>query len=512
MRGPSASTGKRVRISADQLAAGGPVATEVSGRALVVARRPGGAWVALDGHCPHAGAPLAAGLVLGDCLACPRHHAKFRLGDGAAVGGPTLNGLQRYACRPDGDGLIVTDAPLAPVGRPGSAASLRRIVLVGGGAASLGAAAELRRMGYSGRITVVGDDADGFYDRTKLSKGALAASPRRADVALDVDPLGLDCRWGWRVERLDLARRTVVARRCSEVAELSFDACLLATGASPRREVMPGASDPRVVTLRGLEDARRLDRQLSVGGEAVLIGGSFIALELAAALRGRGTRAKVVAPTATPLAHLIGAPMGRWLADLHQSRGVEWFAGRRATAIAPDAVLLEGGGRVSCRGPVILAVGVIPNVALAEEAGLRVGDGIRVDSDMRTSDPRVLAAGDVAHVEGPDGWGRVEHWSVALWQGRRAARTMVGALPVRHPPPFFWTRQFDQTLTYVGAAAKGAEVESFGNPAAGSAAALLWSEGRPLGVAAVGRAHDSLRAEARLAERRFWELREVLAS
>ncbi|HJQ06377.1 MAG TPA: FAD-dependent oxidoreductase [Nocardioides sp.] len=347
--------------------------------------------------------------------------------------------------------------------------SVREIVVVGGGLAAAKAVETLRDEGYAGGITVVSGEQEPPYERPQLSKEFLKGDK---DFALLHDEQWYADRdvtlvSGTRATRLDLDAGTV---HLEDGTDRPFDRLLLATGATPRHLDLPGAD--HAVTLRTIEDARRIQEALEPGRRVVLVGGGWIGLEVAAAARSRGTDAVVLEAGPLPLGNVLGSELAQHLVDLHRSHGVDLRTGVRVEAIEPDGVVTSD-GKVEA-DLVVMAVGAAPATALAEAAGLAVDNGVVVDQHLRTADPRVFAAGDVARAEsslfGPL---RVEHWDNAIRQGRLAARAMLGREGEYDWAPYFYTDQFEFSMEYVGHGSPDDEVVVRGD-LAGNAFIAYW--------------------------------------
>jgi 3-phenylpropionate/trans-cinnamate dioxygenase ferredoxin reductase subunit len=396
--------------------------------------------------------------------------------------------------------------PLAPAGdrTPAGAAVAvpNGMVIVGAGAAGAAAAEMLRREGFDGRITVLDAEEGSPYDRPNLSKDYLAGNapeewiPLRppgfyADHAIDVlhhSP----------VAALDARARTV---RLADGRTLAFDRLLLATGAAPIRLPIPGADLPHVCTLRSLADSRALIARLGGARRAVVIGASFIGLEVAASLRARGLEVRVVAPESRLFARVLGEALGDAIQAIHVAHGVVFHLGNTVKTITRRDVTLESGERYES-DLVVMGVGVRPNTALAESAGLATDRGVLVNEQLETSAPGggIFAAGDIARYPDPRTGerARIEHWVHAERMGQTAARNMLGAAERFTEVPFFWSQHYDMTVSYVGHAETWDETRIDGDPAARDVGVLYLRGGKALAVATVGRDRESLRAEAEL--------------
>jgi NADPH-dependent 2,4-dienoyl-CoA reductase/sulfur reductase-like enzyme/nitrite reductase/ring-hydroxylating ferredoxin subunit len=468
------------------------------GEPVVLARR-GNRVFAIGAFCTHYGAPLADGLLVDDTVRCPWHHACFHLATGEAVRAPALDPISCWRVEQQGgrvhvrEKLEVGEAPPAlPVaGMPAS------VVIIGGGAAGNAAAEMLRRERYAGRITLLSADDSLPCDRPNLSKGYLSGSTaeewnllRGPDFYAQHD---IDVKLAARVASIDTANRSV---QLEDGTRHPYDALLLATGAEPVRLDVPGADLPHVHYLRTLADSRALVKRASTSRRAVVIGASFIGLEVAASLRSRGIEVHVVGPGARPMERILGAEAGDFMRKLHEQHGVSFHFGTTATAIDERSVVLKNGERLDA-DLVVIGIGVRPAIALAENAGLAIDRGVTVDEYLATSVPGIFAAGDIARWPDPLTGERirVEHWVVAERQGQTAARNMLGHRERFAAVPFFWTEQYDFGLAYVGHAERFDHVEIAGNLDERDCAISYHKSGRKLAVAVIHRDLEGLRAE-----------------
>jgi len=479
------------------IADGGMVTGHVGGEPVLLVRRASELF-AVGATCTHYGAPLADGLVVGDTIRCPWHHACFSLRTGALLRSPAQDDLKCWHVEQRDGKAFVRDAMPAPQPPTLDAAGLpASVVIIGGGAAGTAALETLRREGYAGPITVLSADPSQPYDRPNLSKDYLAGTaqadwlPLRAPTFYTDEHI--DVRCNTRVTKLDPARKTVTLADGSQV---TYGALLLATGAEPVRLTVPGATLPHVGVLRTLADCDALIARLATARRCVIVGASFIGLEAAAALRTRGLEVHVVEPGAHPMERVLGAQLGDMVKALHESHGVVFHLGATVAEIEPNQVKLST-GEVLPAEMVVVGIGVHPDIALAQEAGLAIDRGVSVDEYLQTSAPGIYAAGDIARWPDPLTGERirVEHWVVAERQGMAAARNLLGKQQRFDAVPFFWTQHYDLAINYVGHAEQWDRIDVDGDPAAHNCTVTYWRNNKRLAVATVGRDLASLRAE-----------------
>ena len=467
---------------------------------------------AIGAICPHYGAPLVEGLVVGATIRCPWHHACFNLRTGQALRPPALDPVARWRVKvvhnpapqqmpeepPAGTVYVLERLP--GVDRPPSARVLKvpeSVVIVGGGAAGNAAAAVLRQEGYRGPITMLSADQSPPCDRPNLSKGYLAGTAsdesnllRPASFYQDND---IALSLGTRVAAINTGRNQV---KLVDGRQLTYGALLLATGAEPTRLEVPGGELPHVHYLRTLADSRALVSKALAARHAVVIGASFIGLEVAASLRARNIAVHVIAPEAIPMERILGAELGQFIRQLHEQHGVRFHLGTTVTTIDEEVVTLKNGERVPA-DLVVVGIGVRPAIALAERADLAIDRGVTVDEYLQTSDPHIFAAGDIARW--PDRLTgeriRVEHFVVAERQGQTAARNILGYRERFDAVPFFWTEQYDLGIVYVGHAEQWDEVHRDGDLEARDCSLTYRRDGKTLAVATIHRDQEALRAE-----------------
>ncbi|HYC60103.1 MAG TPA: FAD-dependent oxidoreductase [Thermoanaerobaculia bacterium] len=482
-------------VRASEIADGAMIAGTVGEDAVLLARK-GEEFFALDAHCTHYHAPLADGVLAGETVRCPWHHACFDLRTGGAAGAPAMKPLRVFTVVRDGDVVrVLSDAPTIPtfVAQTGE-----HIVIIGGGAAGSFAAAELRRIGFGGRVTMLTRENHPPYDKPNLSKDYLAGRAPQEWIPLrresDYIHDRVDLRLRTTVDRIDPARRQV---RLANGETITFDRLILAPGAIPRRLDIPVAAEARVHYLRTWADADALRLSADDARKVVIIGAGFIGLEAAASLRELGLDVTVIGREARPLEAVLGREIADFIHHLHESHGVRFRLGRRPLEIRADGVVLDDES-VEAADAVLAAVGVEPDVALAANAGLAIDRGIVVSSTLQTTSPNIFAAGDAVRFPYARGGTsiRVEHWAVAGRQGQVAARNAIGRRERYSAVPFFWSQHYDLVFAYVGHAQRTDDVELFGSLAETNAAAIYREGGRLAAIVTLFRDDVSLAAEA----------------
>lgn len=488
-------------VSLAGLADGGMVLGRADAEDVILARR-GDELFAVGAHCTHYHGPLADGLVVGDTLRCPWHHACFSLRTGEALRAPALDPIACWRVERLGNTAFVREkmpGPGAAKAPPNSSSGGKpdSVVIVGGGAAGLAAADMLRREGYEGGVTLISADDSPPCDRPNLSKDYLAGTAQEDWIALRPAEYYVERRielvLNSRASSLDVKRKRV---HIDNGRTFEYGALLIATGADPVRLPVPGAADSQVQYLRTFADARAIVARAASAKRVVVVGASFIGLEVAASLRARGIDVHVVAPDKTPLERVMGPEVGGFLRKLHEAHGVVFHLGQTVSrmvgcqAILSDATMLDADF-------IVLGVGVRPSIALGEQAGLSIDRGIAVNEYLETSAPGVFAAGDIARWPDPHSGNRirVEHWVVAQRQGQVAAKNILGRRERFDAVPFFWSQHYDLAINYVGHAASWDAVEIDGSLDAKDCAVTYKREKRTLAVATIYRDLQSLQAE-----------------
>lgn len=494
-------------VAMAELQVGVPFSGHIGGVAVLLLRK-GDTVAAVGASCPHWHLPLVGGLVVAGTLRCPFHHACFDVETGLVLSGPALDRLPTFQVSIEGDWIRVGLPKVHPPPLPATSGP-SAVVIIGAGAAGAVCAETLRLEGYEGDITIVGDE--GPVDRPNLSKAYLAGEaepgwlPLRPDGFYDEHRIRVvlsDAAVG-----IDAANHQV---RLTSNKMLDYGVLVLATGAEPRPLSIPGGDLPHVLALRTLADTDAILLRAKSAKHIVICGAGFIGLEVAASLRMRGLAVTVVAPESIPLAVVLGDDLGRYLHNLHESKGVGFRLGTQPTAVRLDSLELADGSALDA-DLVVFGIGVVPRVALAEAAGLTVDNGIVVDEWLCTSNANIYAAGDVARFPFRGAPVRIEHWLVAMGHARAIARTLVGRGTPYEDIPFFWSQQYDVSVSLVGHAPIWDEARVYGDLAAGTAHVVYRGGGRILAVATVGRDHLGLQVEAAMQQNDEREVEQLVS-
>lgn len=486
-------------LEQDELADGTALLGHVGGEELLLARI-GNEFFAVDARCTHQRGPLVEGAVVDGTIRCPWHHACFDLRTGEAVRAPAFVSLSCWAVELRDHRVFVSGKK----GQPQVSKTCRsaddvpnQIVIVGGGAAGFAAAEMLRRKKFAGSIVMLSGDAAAPVDRTKLSKAYLAGNASGNQVPLAPESFysenDIDLRLTTEVARIDAGSREIAL---SDGHIVRYDRLLLATGAEPIRLWIPGADQANVHYLRSLADCRAIIARAETARRAIILGASFIGLEVAAALRTRGIDVHVVAPEKRPLERILGQEMGRFVQSLHEEHGVIFHLNETAISIAGTRMTLKSGAILD--GDFVVAgIGVRPRIDLAVKAGIAINRGVVVNPCLETSAKGVFAAGDIARWPDPHSGGslRVEHWVVAERQGQTAALNMMGHRKKFTAVPFFWSQHYDVPINYVGHAENWDQVAVEGDISRGVCVMRFKRNGRTLAIASISGDRESLQAE-----------------
>jgi NADPH-dependent 2,4-dienoyl-CoA reductase/sulfur reductase-like enzyme/nitrite reductase/ring-hydroxylating ferredoxin subunit len=451
---------------------------------------------AYTADCPHAGAPLEKGGICNRRIICPWHKGTFEISDGSLVEPPALKGLTRYDALVDGGDVYVSPEPVESQARS-RGADESTMFIAGAGAAGAAACAALREAGFDGRIVLAGKDAPMPYDRTALSKFVVAGDMPADEIPPLLDPSFFTDQNVERIEseavRLDASTRQV---ELANGTVIDYDAALVCTGGLPKPMDVPGAKLPHVHILRNRDDAVAIVATLDTAKRAVIVGASFIGLEVASCLRKRKIDTTVISPDKVPFAKQFGERIGEMFMRLHEKNGVSFRMTRNVKAIEANEVELDNGERIPA-DVVIVGTGVKPATSFVSGITLAGDGGIDVDAGMRAA-PGLYAAGDIARFPLPrsDSKLRIEHWRVAQQHARVAAFNMAGASREYDGVPYFWTYHFERRFDYLGHTSEPDYVVIDGDLDTQQFIAYLMKDGKVGAVVACEREDET----ARLAE------------
>ena len=495
LKGPDLTLG----VALDSFPENGLLTGHVGEDEVLLVQR-GAEIFAISAHCTHYHGPLADGVVTDGAIRCPWHHACFDLRSGEALHAPAISPLACWKVERKDSTIFVRETLPEPKAKISAGKTPEKVVIAGGGAAGFAAAEMLRRLGYQGGIVMLSDDAAAPVDRPNLSKDYLAGSAPEEWVPLRPDSYyaenGIDLRLGAKIGAINPRNREVTLVDGDAV---SYDRLLIATGAEPVRLEIPGAAPENALTLRSFADCRTIIAHAGSAKQVVVVGASFIGLEVAAALRTRGLDVHVVAPEARPMEKILGPQLGDVIRALHEEKGVHFHLQNTVSGFEAGQATLKDGSKLKADF-LVLGVGVRPRLQLAEAAGLTLDKGNVVDRTLKTSAPDIYAAGDVARW--PDRHSgssiRVEHWVVAQRQGQTAARNMLGLGEEFAAVPFFWSQHYDLSINYVGHAESWDTLAVEGDLAARDGLVRFQRGGKTLAVASLFRDLESLKAEVEM--------------
>ena len=485
---------------------------EVAGNKILLVRQ-GDEVRAIEAICPHAGGPLAEGVLADGRVVCPWHKAAFCIRTGRCLEPPAVDDVAAFPLEIENDNILLAGPEHLPESKTSAPEDSRCFAILGAGAAGFSAAQELRRGGFAGAIVMVSHEDALPYDRTVLSKYFLSGqqggekSPLQNDDFYVSQKIERHCA---KVVALEVGNKCV---RLSDGRRLVYDAALIATGGSVLQSPFPGGHLGKVFGLRSQADASRIVASAARSRCAVVIGASFIGMEVAAALRERGLEVTVVAREAAPFERQLGATVGNIYREIHEEKGVKFRFNAHVERLEGDgdvrAVRLAGGERIAVDF-VVMGLGVRPATEFAEPLTRAPDHALTVDKHMRVESD-LYAAGDVAafpiYGEGP--LLRVEHWRVAEQQGRIAARNMLGGTDVFDAVPYFWTIQYMICLDYVGHAAGDDMLVMRGNPAKRDFIAYYLQDGVVAAAAGMNRDKDMAAIIVMMHAKRGWTVDEL---
>lgn len=480
---------------------------EADGQQILLARV-NGSYHAVGAHCTHYGAPLAEGYLSGERIVCPWHHACFSAVTGELEEPPAFDSLPRFKVKIKDCEIFVilpeksSDRRIPPMEKR-NLGDERQFVILGGGAAGFMAAQTLREEGFTGRIVMITREDRAPYDRPNLSKDYLQGHaesvwmPLRSDDFFDEND----------IEIFREKEATKVDARAKEITFkdgmiLEYDSLLIATGGIPRSLPFQSGAQKNVLLLRGFADSDAIIAAAKEGSRAVVVGASFIGMETASSLRTRGCDVTVVAPDKVPFEKMLGEEIGRLFQKIHERKSVKFKLGTKVKSFEGgekiQAVVLENQERIEVDF-VVVGIGVTPTTGFLEGVELHEDGGVIADEFLCAADG-LYAAGDIAHYhdQRTNELTRIEHWRLAMQQGRCAVRNMLGKKTAFTAIPFFWTTQFDATLTYVGYAKQWDKIIIHGDLQRQDFLAFYVWDGRVLAVAGMNRNREMASFEEKL--------------
>lgn len=487
-----------------ELADGEMKQVSANGAEILLARVEGN-FHAVGAHCTHYGAPLVEGVLSGTRIVCPWHHACFDMTTGDLQEPPALDALPCYEVRVENDQVVVSvpedaaDRKTPPMTKRDTK-DTRLFVIAGAGAAGYAAAQTLREDGFTGRLVLITRENRLPYDRPNLSKEYLQGKAEPEWLPLRSDDFfaehDIEVIRGKEIKRIDATKKTITF---GDDETLVCDALLLATGGGPRKLSFQSETQENVFLLRSHDDSDAIVSAAGKGQRAVVIGASFIGMEAASSLLTRGCEVTVVAPDSVPFEKVLGERIGRLFQHIHEEQGVKFKLGESVAGFVGSKkvteVILKNGERLDA-DLIVVGIGVKPVTDFIEGIRLHEDGGVIVDEHLRAADA-VYAAGDIAYFQSPltGKHQRIEHWRTAMQQGRVAAHNLAGKQVSYESVPFFWTRQFDAGLLYVGHAQQWDEVIYQGDVPARDFLAFYIKDNRVLAVAGMNRDQEMAAAE-----------------
>ena len=448
---------------------------EVSGEKILLLRTFEGRWHAVQATCPHAGAPLEKGALCGLRLVCPWHKSCFSASDGALLESPSLESLPAYFLEIAGNEIRVdlqssTQIKHSPDHGKISPRANQTFAILGGGAAAAAAVRELRALGFAGRLVMVSREKRTPYDRTLLSKMYLSGQADPKQLPLRPENLLSDCEVDFMVaeiDEVDPESRTIRFKE-ETIPPLHYDEALVATGGKPKLLSMADA-EAQPFVLRSVEDANRLIAAAKSSKTAVLIGASFISMEVASAFRERGLTVTIVHEDNIPLLKQLGPKIGQLLLEKHLQKGVRFLPETKVLSInkvGSDAMIKLSGNQELRADLVVSGIGIEPATAFLKKISRNDDQSLSVDAFMRIAGVRgIFAAGDVANFPLPNTGrrGRIEHWRVAQEQARTAAANMMGLEKTYSGVPYLWTYHYGVRYGFFGQMPENSQLVIDGN-------------------------------------------------
>ncbi len=477
-------------IETKDLKEGVPAHVTVEGQEVLLLSTAGDIY-AVSHACTHYGGPLSDGTVDGCIVTCPYHHAQFDVSTGELKTTPALDDLTKYDVKIEKGTVYIRDSGRSQFPEL-QGVDERRFVIIGGGAAGSAAAEMLRREGFAGHIVMISADTHLPYDRPNLSKAYMAGEAEPDWIPLRDEEFyenrNIEPMLNQTVESIDPKTHSV---NLASGMTIEYNKLLIATGGVPRKLNGTGVSSQHVYYLRTFDDAQRISDLASKSKRVLILGASFIGMEVAASLAHRNVEVELAAPEKVPMSIVFGERIGKLFQSTHEKNGVIFHMGTTAERIEgenPVRVHLSDGTDLEVDF-VVAGLGVVPATSFLDSVGLVEHKAVPVNGKLQTADPDIYAAGDVAlypelRTGEPQ---RIEHWTAAQSQGRHAARNMLGADEQYTDVPFFWTRQFGASYKYIGHASEWDDIVYDGEVENGEFVAGFFKDGTLRAVFAKGR-------------------------
>lgn len=415
---------------------------------------------ALGAHCTHYGAPLAKGVLNGDTIICPWHHACFNAKTGDLKEPPAFESLPQFDIKIENENVIVKIPPELPSSRTPDMVKKDKnekttFVIIGAGAAGFAASQSMREAGFNGKIIMVTQENRTPYDRPNLSKDYLEGSAQDEWMPLRskdfYSEYGIEILFNKIVNKIDHDHNKIIF---DDGNDLSYNKLLIATGGKPVKLNIPGSELKNIFYLRSFDDSDKIIEVAKNLKKAVIIGSSFIGMESAYSLTKRGIEATVISQDEVPFEKTLGIEIGKLFQKQHEKLGVKFLLGRKVSKFEGtnkiEKIVLDNGELIEADF-IVVGIGVTPALDFASNLQISSNKGIKVDKNFKAAE-NIFAAGDIASFTdwrtGSDL--RIEHWRTAQQQGRLAGFNMAGKKIDYHQIPFFWTKQADLNLRYVG--------------------------------------------------------------
>jgi NADPH-dependent 2,4-dienoyl-CoA reductase/sulfur reductase-like enzyme/nitrite reductase/ring-hydroxylating ferredoxin subunit len=430
-----------------------------------------GNYFAFGAHCTHYGGPLAEGILCNGIIMCPWHHACFDAKTGDMNNPPAMDSLPKYETKETGDDVIIMlpdelESSRTPEMVKADPSDESNFIIIGGGASGNAASQALREAGYKGKITIITQEARTPYDRPNLSKAYLSGEAPSEWMPLRDKELfknyNINFLFSHKVEEVNIDKKEICL---DDDRILKYDKVLLATGGIPQKLNIPGSDFKNIFYLRSFDDCDRIIEAVKNISKVVVIGASFIGMEVAFHLHERKLDVTVIGPEDVPFKNIFGSEVGSLIKKLQKEHGVKFKLNSIVTSFEGDekidSVVLSDGEKINC-DVVVIGIGVKPATSFIKGINLEKDGSIKVDEYLQAAE-NVFASGDIATFPYNGNYIRIEHWRVAEQQGRIAGFNMAGKKIKFDKQPFFWTQQAGLNIRYIGYAKEWDETITWGD-------------------------------------------------